>query len=127
LASSNWSASRRRRRGRDRAVGYLDQFLSACKNEQRFTPVGYGLSRSLPKSSEGGDTREFGDVMLVNLKGLGAPEGIVVRFSSNNGASHQGGTCYGDSGGPVFQKGTNLIVAIIPFGYSPNCGGFTGA
>ena len=108
-------------------LGYLDQFQSTRKNDQRFTPVGYGLSRSLPKSTEGGDTREFGDTMLLNLKGLGVPEGIVVRFSGNNGASHQGGTCYGDSGGPILQQDTNLIVAIISFAYGPNCGGFTGA
>jgi len=28
--------------------GYLDQFLSKRKNSQRFTPVGYGLTKSRP-------------------------------------------------------------------------------
>lgn len=108
-------------------LGYLDQFQSVRKNQQRFTPVGYGLTRSLPKSSEGGDTREFGDAMLINLNGLGAPSGIVARFSSNNGASHQGGACYGDSGGPILQAGSNLIVSVVSFMTSANCTGSFGA
>ena len=34
---------------------------------------------------------------------------------------HQGGTCPGDSGGPFFESGSNLILAINSFGISPNC------
>lgn len=106
--------------------GYLDQFLSTRKNEQRFTPVGYGLTRSLPNVTEGGDTRQQASVMLVALKGLGVPEGIVAKFSGNNGAAHQGGTCFGDSGGPVFDGRSNLFVAVNSFVFSPNCTGANG-
>ena len=53
--------------------------------------------------------------------------GFVVRFSSNNGAAHQGGICFGDSGGPVFDGSTNLFVAVTSFVANDNCEGFNGA
>jgi hypothetical protein len=108
-------------------LGYLDQFFAKRRNEHRFTPVGYGLTRILPILTEGGDTREKASVMLVSLKGLGLPEGTAVQFSNNSGAAHQGGTCFGDSGGPVLDGDTNLMVAVTSFGISPNCTGFDGA
>lgn len=113
--------------GRLPALGYLDQFFAARRNQQRFTSVGYGLTKVLPILTEGGDTRQKASSMLVSLTGLGLPYGTAVMFSNNNGATHQGGTCFGDSGGPVFDGRTNLIVAVTSFGISPNCTGFDGA
>jgi hypothetical protein len=108
-------------------LGYLNQFLSSPKNAQRFTPVGYGLNKVLPHSAEGGDTREKASAMLIGLKGVyGIPEGTSVKFSNNSGKNHQGGTCFGDSGGPVFDGATNVIVAVTSFGVSPNCTGSDG-
>jgi hypothetical protein len=113
--------------GRLPALGYLDQFFATRRNQQRFTPVGYGLSRVLPILTEGGDVREKASVMLVSLAGQGLPYGTVAMFSNNNGVTHQGGTCFGDSGGPVLVGNTNLIVAVTSFGNSPNCTGFDGS
>ncbi|MGH9202064.1 MAG: trypsin-like serine protease [Vicinamibacterales bacterium] len=108
-------------------LGYLDQFFASRRNEQRFTPVGYGLTRVLPIFTLGGDTREKASSMLLCLNGLGLPRGTAAMFSNNKGKTHQGGTCFGDSGGPVFDGDTNLIVAVTSFGISPNCTGFDGA
>ena len=108
--------------------GYLEQFASQPRNDQRFTAVGYGLEKVLPFAAEGGDTRRQSTLMLVNLKsGFGVPAGTSAVFSNNNGKAHQGGTCFGDSGGPIFEEGTNLIVAVTSFGVSPNCTGTGGA
>ena len=105
-------------------VGYLDQFLSQRKNDHRFTPVGYGLRFIRPTKIEYGDTRQMADVMLVNLKGtFGVPEGTSVVFSNNRGKAHLGGTCFGDSGGPIFDEDTNTIVAVTSFGMNGNCAG----
>jgi hypothetical protein len=110
------------------ALGYLDQFKTAGRNEQRFTPVGYGLEYSRPKADLGGDTRRRSTAMLLNLNGtFGIPDGVSVAFSNNNGKTHQGGTCSGDSGGPFFVEGTNLIVAVNSYGIGPNCTGTDGA
>jgi len=106
-------------------LGLLDE-LSKDKS-QRFTAVGYGLEESGPKTAIGGDTRRKSDQMLVNLNGaLGAGKGTSAKFSSNNGAVHQGGTCFGDSGGPVFVAGTNVVTAVNSFVMSDPCAGSSG-
>lgn len=107
--------------------GYLNQFLSSPKNEQRFTPVGYGLRYIRPTKIEFGDTRQQASVMLIGLKGVfGIPEGVAVKFSNNNGKAHKGGTCFGDSGGPIFDGDSNVIVAVNSFGINGNCAGTGG-
>jgi secreted trypsin-like serine protease len=32
-----------------------------------------------------------------------------------------GGTCFGDSGGPLFLEDTNLIVGVTSYGINRNC------
>ena len=36
-----------------------------------------------------------------------------------------GGTCFGDSGGPNFASGTNVILGVNSFGTNGNCAGVT--
>jgi hypothetical protein len=106
---------------------YLNAFMRMEKSQRRFTPVGYGLEKVLPIGTEGGDTRRRANVKLITLKGQGtAPAGTYATFSNNLGTVHQGGTCFGDSGGPIFDSGTRIIVAVNSFGVSPNCTGFGG-
>jgi hypothetical protein len=100
------------------ALGYLDTLVKSAKSQARFTPVGYGLERLLPIAAEGGDIRMRADAKLNNLVSGG---GVYALFSNNNGAVHQGGTCPGDSGGPIFLEGTNEIVAVNSFGIAPTC------
>jgi hypothetical protein len=107
-------------------LGLLDQ-LSKDKS-QRFTPVGYGLEKSGPRVEAGGDTRRRATQMLVNLNGVfGAGKGIAAKFSNDNGVTHQGGTCFGDSGGPILRQGSNVVTSVNSFGISSTCSGTTGA
>lgn len=107
--------------------GELDEFLTGPKNDDLFTAVGYGLNESGPFTAEGGDVRFQGTLMLVNLQGtFGIPDDTAVKFSSNRGKPHQGGTCFGDSGGPIFHEGTNEIVAVTSFAISSTCKGTSG-
>src|SRR5215207_3444245 len=88
-------------------VGLLSELYAANKH-RRYTAVGYGVEASGPKEMLGGDTRQRAELQLVNLRGvLGTGKGTSAKFSSN---SRTGGTCFGDSGGPVFVSGTNTIV-----------------
>jgi hypothetical protein len=110
--------------GRISPAGFLDQFQTGPNGDQRFTVVGYGLNKELPHVDFGGDVRFVGTTKLVTLNGtFGLPQGTVARFSNDNGANHQGGTCFGDSGGPTFVGTTNQVVAVTSFGLSPNCTG----
>jgi hypothetical protein len=103
----------------------LDQVL---KSKLHFTPVGYGLEKSGPKIAEGGDTRRIADSVLVNLNGVhGLGKGVDAQFSNDNGAAHKGGTCFGDSGGPVILNGTRIVTAVNSFGISETCTGSTNA
>jgi len=102
---------------------FLDRFQNR-RHSQDFTVVGYGLNKVLPKVDFGGDVRFRGTTQLVTLRGaFGLPDGIVARFTNNNGSVHQGGTCFGDSGGPTFFGTGNIVVAVTSFGISPNCTG----
>jgi hypothetical protein len=109
-------------------LGYLDQFTGRAKAHTIFEAVGYGLTRSLPHSDEGGDIRMNSEQVIVNANGVyGQHDDSSIVFSNNNGKPHQGGTCSGDSGGPFLRGGTNLIVAINSYGVPPNCTGGDGA
>jgi len=105
-------------------LGLLDELYREDK-QQPYTAVGYGLEGSGPKTSFGGDTRRRADLRLVNLTGVGGiGDGISAKFSSN---ANTGGTCFGDSGGPIFVSGTTTLVAVVSFGTSSTCSGTSGA
>ena len=109
-------------------LNYLDQFTGRLKAHTLFEAVGYGLTRSLPHSDEGGDVRMNSQQVIINSRGVyGQHDKSSIVFSNNNGAPHRGGTCSGDSGGPFLRDGTNLIVAINSYGVPPNCTGGDGA
>ena len=101
---------------------------SYAKNKkQLFTAVGYGVEGSKRAGTTGGDTRRRADLTLVNLQGAyGAGKGISAKFSNNNGRRTTGGTCFGDSGGPILVKGTNTLVAVTSYGISVTCSDGTG-
>jgi hypothetical protein len=109
-------------------LNYLDQFIGKDKAQQIFEAVGYGLEKSSPQGDFGGDTRMKSEQVIVNTEGVyGTPDDVAIVFSNNNGQSHQGGTCSGDSGGPFLVNNTNQIVAVNSFGVPPNCTGNDGA
>jgi len=93
---------------------------------QLFNPVGYGL-QSVKPVYQADRIRYTGDVMMIGIKGTaGIPEGSSVLFSNGPGQKATGGTCFGDSGGPIFWYGTNTIVAVTSFGLNQNCKGTGG-
>jgi hypothetical protein len=109
-------------------LNYLDQFTKKAKAHTLFEAVGYGLTRSLPIGTEGGDTRMKSQQVIINSKGVyGTHDKSSIVFSNNNGRPHRGGTCSGDSGGPFLLNNTNLQVAVNSYGVPPNCTGGDGA
>lgn len=107
-------------------LGLLDSLVKS-KSKLIFEAVGYGLEGSKLNSSFGGDTRRKAQQRLVNLNGVaGSGKGTSAKFSSNMGRQTTGGTCFGDSGGPIFLGDSTTIVAVTSYGISPTCSDGTG-
>lgn len=85
--------------------------LSDLKVGTRFTSVGYGAQSV---TIEKGPTFHYADVRYVATGGLEAVNSSWLRISMNP-ARGDGGTCYGDSGGPNFLGAgateTNILAA----------------
>jgi hypothetical protein len=91
--------------------------------------VGYGLQKINPVMVEGERIRLKADLMVVDTKGVA---GIGNLLDSNSmlvsGDASHGGTCFGDSGGPMFiGTNSNVVGAVTPFGLNGNCAGVGGA
>ncbi len=102
--------------------------LDALKPNRQttFDSVGYGLQKSFPTAAAwknvGNRTRMIAHPHLVQVN-----TGFVGNFSlllSNN--ANTGGTCFGDSGGPNFLAGSNVVAAVTSFGLNRPCGGTGG-
>ena len=83
--------------------------LSGLSGSQTFTSVGYG-AYEVPRGP-GGHQYLYDDVRMVATGTLNAVNPSWLRISMNP-ATDNGGTCYGDSGGPNFLGDTDVIAAI---------------
>ena len=103
-------------------AGTLDALHEQRRNETIFTVSGYGLSYPGPVAVESFRSRLMAESRLVNVKG-GLNKGFNLQTAGNGG--DRGGTCSGDSGGPVFLGvfSSNLIVAVTSFGLNAYCRG----
>ena len=87
--------------------------------ENRFTVVGYGMQGLIKPFLEDRFERFQGQVKLLELKST-TNGGQSAKFTNNPGTG--GGTCFGDSGGPVFYDSSNMVVAVVSFGITPCIG-----
>jgi hypothetical protein len=110
-------------------AGFLEEALADPRGREdtTFTLSGYGLSFSNPVKSESFRERLMALAKLVNLNQSANTAGFNLALSGNPGGG-RGGSCFGDSGGPVFYGGftSNVIVGVTSFGFGFNrqtCGG----
>jgi secreted trypsin-like serine protease len=82
--------------------------LSNLSSSQTFTSVGYGAY--LVTNSPGGHQYLYNDVRMVASGTLNSTNAAWLRISMNP-ATGNGGTCYGDSGGPNFLGTTDIVAA----------------
>jgi len=109
-------------------VGLLDDIATQRgQQNQSFTVVGYGLQSVVP-SLQADRVRYVGTVKLIDVNGTaGIPAGTSATFTNSPGGGHgSGGTCFGDSGGPIFYGNSNVIAAVTSFGLNANCAGTGG-
>jgi len=90
--------------------------LSGLKGGTRFTSVGYGAQSVT--SGAGGKTFHYADIRYVSTGGLNTLTKTWLKISMN--PSHgDGGTCYGDSGGPNFLGTSNIVAGTTITGDTP--------
>ncbi len=107
-------------------AGYLDSLATRRGTQNvQFTIVGYGLQSVKPVIS-GLRERFVGTVTLVNLRS-DLTDGYNMQYSSDPGQGNgPGGTCFGDSGGPVLSlnsQGQEVITSVNSFVLNENCKG----
>jgi hypothetical protein len=107
-------------------VGQLDALLRRRgRQDTTFKAVGYGLQRINPVFIEAFRVRLQATLNLVTLKGVagggkGVPPKTSIWLTAN---ANTGGTCFGDSGGPIFADDSTTIVAVTSYGLNGNCAG----
>jgi hypothetical protein len=85
-----------------RAVGYGTEVRKSDTGPQNPTPQSYPLERR-----------------YVDMPGQKLTPQILQTNGNERDVFGSGGTCFGDSGGPVFLDGQ--IVAVTSYGYTSNC------
>ena len=98
-------------------LGFLETIRKAADNQ--FTVVGYGLQGAIKPFYSDLWSRYVGTVTLTELHST-SNAGMSAKFTNNPGTG--GGTCFGDSGGPVFYKDTSVVVAVVSWGRTPCIG-----
>src|SRR5690242_1360053 len=94
--------------------------LAGLSGDQQLTPVGYGAQSVT--NDPGGHTFHYADVRFMAVGTLNSVTPSWLRVSQN-ASTGNGGTCYGDSGGPNFlgagSTETNIVAATTITGDTP--------
>lgn len=111
-------------------LGYLDTLATQRgQKDVNFTVVGYGVQFERPNLEVALRERFVGTNQLQNLRShLAGGYNVIMSDSSGNGTGG-GGSCFGDSGGPVFHTDSNdqvWQVAVVSYG-TKYCNGTSGA
>jgi hypothetical protein len=98
-------------------IGLLERLSGQNK---LFTAVGYGMQGLIKPFESDIFARYAGTTRLIEVNSTFNGEGHSAKFTNNPGQG--GGTCFGDSGGPIFEGTSNVVGAITSFGFTPCIG-----
>lgn len=104
--------------------------LGKGRNKAEVTAVGYGLQQAAsnpagPDHTIADLTRYQADLFVVDTTGVAGIGPIPDSHSLVlSGDAKHGGTCFGDSGGPILDGDT--ILAVNSFALNTNCAGIGG-
>lgn len=105
-------------------IGYLNDFATRRGQQDTiFRAVGYGLQSVVP-NLQAERLRYTAISRLGNLNNALTDGYNLQLVEEAGGGNNTGGTCFGDSGGPIFHpEDSNQIVAVVSFGLNGNCVG----
>ena len=102
--------------------GLLDQMTGPANKNLVFDVVGYGVQDIRPEVQA--DLVRYAATSKRITEKNAVTGDIYLKLSADPGKGNgSGGTCFGDSGGPTFLKGSNVIVAVTSWGVDGNCAG----
>jgi len=84
--------------------------LSSLPRDQQFTSVGYGAQKVT--MGAGGASFTYADIRYVAIATLNSINDSWLRISQNPSTGN-GGTCYGDAGGPNFLGAGSTVTDIV--------------
>ncbi|WP_243059360.1 S1 family peptidase [Nocardioides sp. SR21] len=102
-------------------LGTLDAIASSRLRRTIFTAVGYGTEVRKPDSGPQKPQPMSYPLLrrYVDMPGQKLTPQILQTNGNEKDPFGTGGTCFGDSGGPVFLNGE--VVAVTSYGYTNNC------
>ena len=102
-------------------VDDVDAYVAAnsTKQDVRFVTSGYGVTSWTPRPVSFRERLKAIGYLVENRSGVTA----YNLKTTANPAQGKGGSCNGDSGGPVFFEGTRIIAAVVSFGMNGQCKG----
>ena len=106
-------------------IGTAERLAGATgrnRNSALVENVGYGTQSVQPKPMSV-DERYKSTSRIVEIKGNIAQGGNLHTLNNPSEVGGRGGTCFGDSGGPVLVNDTNQVIAVVSFGFSGACHG----
>ena len=105
---------------------YLDAYRQPALNRTLFEVVGYGTE--VRPNEDGPQKPTPQSFPLIRRQATSPGQKLTAQILQLNGNINDprgtGGTCFGDSGGPVFHTdaaGTTYLVADTSYGYTSNC------
>lgn len=94
----------------------------STRNNALVETVGYGIQAIQPHPMEV-DSRYKSTSRIVEVNGSIARGGNLHTLNNPSPIGGVGGSCFGDSGGPVLVNNTNQVLAVVSFGFSGTCHG----
>jgi hypothetical protein len=101
-------------------VGFLDSAVAQKGKKATVTATGYGVSDEKPAVASYRE-RLMATLQIINI-GSRYNNGTNLQLSGNVGGG-KGGTCFGDSGGPILYDSTDIIVGVNSFVKNSVCAG----
>jgi hypothetical protein len=96
--------------------------LPSGRNDALVETVGYGIQAVQPHPMDI-ESRYKSTSRIVGLNSSISGGGNLHTLNNPSAVGGTGGSCFGDSGGPVFVNDTNQVLAVVSFGFSPTCHG----